>query len=265
MDTAHYYKKKVFVVAVLLLVIGGLNLGYMTVFKVDIIRYIFGKNALATNLIFLLIGLSALCIGFYRDTYLPFLGPTVFPCAVLNTQTPENADFEIKVSVEPGVKVLYWAAEPANKDLQFVANWRNAYLDYKNAGVAVANSEGQVVLKVRKPQPYNVPMKGDLTPHIHYRICNGKEWMGPVHTVTFDGKEYFENVASTKEESVEPVEPVEPMMDVPAVVSTVVHDDSISKINSIAEETIKNSRMVESGAFDESLKPRGATLELAFP
>ena len=254
MDSAQYYKKKAFAIAVLLLVVGGLNLGYMTVFKVDLIKYVFGKNAIVTNIIFLFIGLAALGIGFYRDTYLPFLGPTVFPCAVLNAQVPENADFTIQVSVEPGVKVVYWAAEPANKDLQFVTNWRNAYLDYKNAGVAVADAMGKATLKVRKPQPYTVPMKGELTPHIHYRICNGSGWIGHVRTVTFDGKEYFENVQSE-----------EPMIETYVTVANDSDaDDSMNTINSVIANTAKQSRMAESGAVDESSKARGAALELAY-
>jgi hypothetical protein len=33
-----------------------------------------------------------------------------------------------------------------------------------------------------------------LSPHIHYRVCMNNGFVGPVRTVTLDGKEYFENL-----------------------------------------------------------------------
>jgi len=183
---------KLYAFAILLLVIGGLNWGYVAFTGKDLISYALGKGAL-TNAIFLFVGLAALCIAFYRDTYLPFLGSTVVPCSLLQEQTPEGADTEVRIFAEPGMKVMYWAAEPANKDLKKLLDWRHAYLSYRNAGVAVAGSDGYATLKVRKPQGYLVPFKGELQPHIHYRVCHGEGMMGRVMTVTLDGKEYFAN------------------------------------------------------------------------
>jgi len=189
---SKYIQHKLYAFAVLLLVIGGLNWGYVAFTGKDFISYILGKGAV-TNAIFLVVGLAALCIAFYRDTYLPFLGPSVMPCSALTVSVPDKADTEVRVSVMPGAKVMYWAAEPANKDMKMVQDWRKAYLSFRNAGVAIADGDGYVTLKVRRPQGYLVPFKGELQPHIHYRVCENDGMMGRVMTVTLDGVEYFEN------------------------------------------------------------------------
>lgn len=259
MEEHSYIRKKLFATAILLLVIGGLNLAAVTLFKMDFINELLGKGAFLTNLLFLSMGVAALAIGFYRDSYLPFLGPTIMPCALLNPQTPKDADFEVQVTIRPGVKVLYWAAEPANTDLHHTENWRQAYSDYKNAGVAVADGEGVVTLKVRKPQPYSVPIKGVLEPHIHYRVCEERGWVGAVKTVTLDQKEYFENIVS-EQESPEPIVNPPPAPELPLPKS------AMEKINSIAATTAKNSLMVETGAPDEFKSPllTGADYDMAY-
>ena len=189
---SNYIQHKLYAFAVLLLVIGGLNWGYVAFTGKDFISFILGKGAV-TNAIFVVVGLAALCIAFYRDTYLPFLGQSFMPCSALTVSVPDKADTEVRVSVMPGAKVMYWAAEPANKDMKMIQDWRHAYLSYRNAGVAVADGDGYVTLKVRRPQGYLVPFKGELAPHIHYRVCDNDGMMGRVMTVTLDGVEYFDN------------------------------------------------------------------------
>ena len=261
MKSDSYVRKKLFAGAVLLLVIGGLNLGAIAVFKKDFISDFFGKNAFLTNLIFLFIGIAAVCIGMYRDSYLPFLGQTVMPCALLNPQTPKNADFEVEILLRPGVKAMYWAAEPANKDLQYAENWRNAYSDFKNAGVVIADGSGRASLKVRKPQPYTVPLKGELKPHIHYRVCEERGIIGPIQTVTLDSREYFKNIVKEQEvpETVEE-KPQQPEQVAEPVV------DAMETINKKAIDTAKNSRMVETGAQVEFISPllTGADYDAAY-
>ena len=189
---------KLYAIAMLFLVIGGLNWGYVAFTGKDLISYALGKGAL-TNAIFLFVGLAALSIAFFRDTYLPFLGGTVMPCGILQAQTPEGADTEVRVFVEPGAKVMYWAAEPDNKDLKKLQDWREAYISYRNAGVAVADADGYATLKVRRPQSYLNPFKGELPPHIHYRVCHGEGMMSRLKTVTLDGNEYFANPEDEEE------------------------------------------------------------------
>lgn len=181
-------------VAMLLLVIGGLNMGLAAATGKDVLVKLFGKQSMILNTILIAIGLAALSIAFYRDTYLPFLGPTVFPCTLVKDHTPSEADIRTSIKLKPGVKVLFWAAEPETKDLATINDWRKAYLGYNNSGVATADNDGNVTLAVRKPQPYMVPFKGMLTPHIHYRVCGDNGMLGRVETIKLDGKEYFENI-----------------------------------------------------------------------
>jgi hypothetical protein len=120
---------------------------------------------------------------FNRDTYLPFLGQMVAPCSVLSESTPSGSTLEVKVIVSPNSKVMYWAAEPANEKYEKINNWKQAYLNYDNAGVTTSDAEGVAVLKVRDPQSYRVPFKGRLDPHVHYRVCGEAGWLGRIQTV----------------------------------------------------------------------------------
>lgn len=184
-----YLKKLAFKVAIVLLIIGGLNWLLIGISNINVVSSLFGKSWIAT-FIYVLVGVSALAIMFDRDTYLPFLGPTVVPCSVLEARDPPGATREVKILVEPNVKIIYWAAEAAAAGEE-LKSWKNAYLDYQNAGVAVSNGEGVAVLKVREPQSYTVPFKGALAAHVHYRVCGdsdsrgGKDagWMGRINTV----------------------------------------------------------------------------------
>ena len=137
-----------------------------------------------------LVLISVLSLAFHRSTYLPFLGETVIPCSLLKEQEPEKADYEKRVDIEGvGRKVMYWAAEPDTEHLSELNDWRKAYLGFHNAGVTTVTGEGVAVLKVRKPQPYTVPVKGRLEAHIHYRVCGDNGFLGPVQTVFLDEKE----------------------------------------------------------------------------
>jgi hypothetical protein len=148
----------------------------------------FSKNLSAgKNLMYVLIAACALYLAFERATYLPFLGTTVSPCSVLKESIPENANYEKRVAINGfGKKVLFWAAEPDNEHLSQLKDWRKAYLGFENAGVAIVGSDNMVTLRVRKPQPYTVPVAGRLEAHIHYRVCANEGQMGPIQTVFLD-------------------------------------------------------------------------------
>jgi uncharacterized membrane protein YuzA (DUF378 family) len=182
-----YVQKLVFKIAMVLLIVGGINWLLLGLFDINLVSGIFGKGFFAT-FIYVLVGVSALVVMFDRDTYLPFLGPMVAPCSVLENRDPPGATREVKVVVEPNVKIIYWAAEPASKTLEKINSWKQAYLNYDNAGVATSGSDGTAVLKVRDPQGYKVPLKGELAPHVHYRVCGEAGWMGKINTVFIDQK-----------------------------------------------------------------------------
>jgi hypothetical protein len=129
---------------------------------------------------------------FHRDTYLPFLGETVTPaCSILAERIPEGATTTLKVRVAPGAKVLYWAAEPGSEGLDKIHDWRQAYAQFKNAGVTVADIRGNAFLKVRPPQPYTVPFRGTLDPHVHYRVCQQDGMMSRIETMFLTGEGAF--------------------------------------------------------------------------
>lgn len=176
-----YVKKLIFQLAMAVLILCGANFVLYGLFDADILGSILGDGIFAA-LFYVAVGLAILFVAMDRDTYLPFLGPMVAPCSVLQNQSPPGATKNIKVTVTPNTKVLYWAAEPANENMKSIPSWKEAYLQYSNAGVATSDSEGVAVLKVREPQPYKVPLKGLLAPHVHYRVCGEAGWMGRIHT-----------------------------------------------------------------------------------
>ena len=184
-----YLQVALYAFAMLLLVLGGIKLGI-----VGLTSTLSIQGYKVPTVFLLLVGFAALCVGMVRDFYLPFLGETLVPCSVLEVKVPEHADASVTVLVAPGRKVLYWAAEPENESLHTLVNWRSAYLEYKNAGVALSDSDGRAVLKVRKPQGYRVPTMV-LPRHVHYRVCGDEGFLGPVRTVKLDGKELFEDYA----------------------------------------------------------------------
>lgn len=179
---ANYLRILLFKLGMIFLIFGGINYFIISTFDFNLIEEIFGKGYLL-NVIYFIIGISAILIMFDRNTYLPFLGPMVAPCSVLKDITPFDAKVSVKVIVEPKAKVMYWASEPSTEKLEKIKNWKDAYLAYENAGVVTADDNGVAILKVRPPQPYRVIFKGKLEPHIHYRVCGNHGWMGSIHTV----------------------------------------------------------------------------------
>ena len=180
--TQTYVQKLIFKIAMVLLIVGGINWLVVGLFDANIVSGIFGDGGF-TNFIYVLVGIAAIVVMFDRDTYLPFLGPMVAPCSVLENREPPGATKSVSVVVEPNVKIIYWAAEPASEGLKSLNSWEQAYLKYENAGVTTSNGEGVAVFKVREPQSYRVPIMGQLAPHIHYRVCGEAGWMGRIRTV----------------------------------------------------------------------------------
>jgi uncharacterized membrane protein YuzA (DUF378 family) len=179
------FAKWVHIIAVALLVIGGLAWGILGLTRTNVVSAIFGRFA---PIIYVAVGVSALLVAFKRSSYLPFLGETVMPCSLLSERTPEHADTAVDIhGLTPGAKVLFWATEPATEGLAKINDWRRAYLDFANAGVTTADAGGHATLHVRKPQPYTVPMKGRLEAHVHWRVCGDDGMVGPVKTTKLTG------------------------------------------------------------------------------
>lgn len=177
-----YLRKKAFMIAMVLMIVGSLNWLLIGAFRFNLVETLLGDGILARS-IYLLVGFSAVAVMCNRDTYLPFLGETVMPCSLLPNRVPPGASKEVHITAPPGSKILYWASEPAMENLKQINDWKIAYAKFENAGVTNADDNGNAILKVRPPQPYLVPWKGRLEPHVHFRICGDNGMLGRIKTV----------------------------------------------------------------------------------
>jgi uncharacterized membrane protein YuzA (DUF378 family) len=166
-----------------LVIIGAINWGLIGLLDFNLVEYLnekfLGNNDVVVKVIYLVVGLSALGL-FQRDSFLPFLGRTVYPCADLKEKIPNYSDSKITVKVKPNSNVVYWAAEKNNNKID---NPWDAYEKYANSGVVKSDENGDAVLKFKFPAQYYVPRKGLLPPHVHYRVCDKDGMMTRVETV----------------------------------------------------------------------------------
>jgi uncharacterized membrane protein YuzA (DUF378 family) len=174
------FQKYVYKILMVLLVAGALNWLLVGAANMNPVEKLLGKYA---KYVYIAVGVAAVLVMFQRDFYLPFLGETVMPCSLLEERVPDKADTNVEVKAPAGSKVLYWAAEPATEKLKETNDWRKAYLKFMNAGVTHADTKGVAVLQVRNPQPYVVPWKGRLEPHVHFRICGDNGFLSEIRTV----------------------------------------------------------------------------------
>jgi uncharacterized membrane protein YuzA (DUF378 family) len=176
-------EKYLYAASLLLLVFSGLNWGLVSIFKTDILMSLFGKLSLFPRIFYIIVAISAIYVGLSRDSYLPFLGETVVPSSLLVEKVPENADLKVRILAAKGKKILYWAAKSENNTKIALKDWREAYGNFENAGVAIAGDDGSALLQVQRPQSYWVPPGRRLEPHVHYRICSDDGTMGPVRSL----------------------------------------------------------------------------------
>ncbi len=187
--TYNIVRKKLFMFVMVFLILGALNYLSIALFKINFIQKITRKEKIA-EIVYLLIGLSALYVMFDRDTYLPFLGRAVFPCDVLVESMPRDATLTLTLKVRPNSKVIFWASNPSTTGE--ITDYKGAYGNYENSGVTKSNGEGIVKLNIMEPQPYYVPYKSQpyifpgkniLPRHVHYRVCYSNGLIGPIRTV----------------------------------------------------------------------------------
>lgn len=191
--TATYLSKWIYKMAMIFIILGAINISMIGLFRLNMVTKLFGDGFLS-NLIYILIGSSALYLMFHRDTYLPFLGPAFVPCTTLEHREPPGATKEIQVATEPNKKIIYWAAEPRPETQHDLASWDKAYGSYENTGVTTSNENGIAVLKIRDPQAYHVPLRGRLESHVHYRVCGEPGWMSEIKTIQIGEAEPFDHI-----------------------------------------------------------------------
>lgn len=171
------------VLSLLLIIAGALNWGLVGLMKFNAVSWL-AKTTKIRDLetfVYVSIGFCALFSAFDRDFYLPFLGRAVYPCGSLATKEPAGADTTVAVTVRPNSNVIYWAADASDA---VAKNPMVAYNSYENAGVARSDGSGNAVLKFRRPGSYDVPYRGTLSPHVHYRTCSSNGMLGEVKTAS---------------------------------------------------------------------------------
>ena len=185
----NYMYKKIILIIVL---IGAINWGLVGGLEFNLVNYItnndISKKLYIEKIIYIIVGLSglfAMKFLFKRDSMLPFLGHTVYPCMPLKEKTPLNHNKSVTINVKPNSNVIYWAAEPVSKENKnnIQDPWKVAYNNYENSGVVKSDKNGKAILKFRYPRAYTVPYKGLLKPHVHYRVCGGNGMLSRIETV----------------------------------------------------------------------------------
>jgi uncharacterized membrane protein YuzA (DUF378 family) len=177
-----YWHKMFHLVITGIVLVGAVNWLGVGLVGVDYVRQILGRRTAAW--VYCIVGVSALLLIFRRDTYLPFLGSTLFPAAALSPRVPQSATETITIHTRPNAKVVYWAAEPnPTADSKNLPAWDKAYSDYENSGVVEANESGVAILRIRgPPEAYKVPFHGRLEPHVHFREEEANGFFGHVKT-----------------------------------------------------------------------------------
>ncbi len=175
-------KFKMFLIIIVL--IGAFNWGLIGLLNTNLVASfssLFGENSFnVSKIIYVMVGLSALILIFERDTYLPFLGETVYPNP-MNDYKPSGDTITKKITGLPAnTKIIYWAAESSNK---IIDNPYDAYNKYTNQGVTTSDNEGNAILTVRPPAQYEVGMKGRLNKHIHYRFWTQDGMASRLYTI----------------------------------------------------------------------------------
>lgn len=186
MDASSRFLIWIELVTLFLIVVGALNWGLVGLFNFDLVKWL--AKALKTpslaTVIYVVVGLSALLHVVSRDYYLRFLGKSAFPCGSMVHRIPDGADTEVQVVVEPGVNIVFWAAESGDENLD---NPWIAYQQFANAGVTKADEHGIATLRVRHPSTYKVGMLHRRVPaHVHYRVCKHPGMLGRVETIKID-------------------------------------------------------------------------------
>jgi len=168
--TSMYMQKKFHMLVIALVLVGGVNWLAVGVLGKDLVRLVASPKV--ARVVYVVVGLAALGLLFQRDIYLPFLGETLVPAAALAPTSPQGANDQVTITTKPGAKVLYWASEP-NPSGGKLQTWKEAYGDYENSGVAVADDRGKALLRFRgPPQAYTVPVHGRLDSHLHFRVAH---------------------------------------------------------------------------------------------
>jgi uncharacterized membrane protein YuzA (DUF378 family) len=181
-----YWQVKMYHILLLLVLVGGLNWGATAVGYniVDILKNylnsLVGMETYLDKIIYLLVAFAAIKLATRRDVWLTFLGETVLPGSLVPLKEIKG-DTVVEVKVKPNSRVAYWASLPQENSKTPLVH--EAYGDFKNAGVVLADKDGIAKLSVNKGTNYIVPSGREISRHVHYRELD-QVWgmIGPIKT-----------------------------------------------------------------------------------
>lgn len=179
--------------AIILVLIGAINWGFIALFQIDLVKKLFPRCT--QTLIYILVAIAAVYLAIQRDTYLPFLGESVFPANLLTERVPTKFNLQVPVQVAPNSYVVYWASTEPGTGAE-TPNWKMAYDQYQNSGIVRSNEQGLATLKLNCPQRYTVGLfNNTLYKHVHYRVAKDNIWLSRVMTVNVEKQcEGFANI-----------------------------------------------------------------------
>ena len=168
-----------------LVLIGAVNTG-LTVMGYNIIQTIGDTLGIVpfAKVVSIIIGLAAIKLALCRNTWLPFLGRSVFPGALVPIKANSNkTDTVVTVKTKPNSKIAFWAALPKGDTPDVIT----AYGDYSNSGVVMSDKDGVAKLNILAGSRYTVPPCCRIIPrHVHYRVVGLEHGMvGPIKTAKY--------------------------------------------------------------------------------
>lgn len=164
--------------AMMLLIISGLNWLSIGLHGNNFLEKLIPQSLL--NTVYIIIGIAAIYIAFNRNTYLPFLGWSVFPGDLVPLSQPSDTTISVYVpNMKDAQKIVYWATNPGETDDDPYI----AYEDSDNAGVVLAQGD-QIELKLRCPKNYKIYKQGRPLPkHVHYRYILKNNVISDIFTI----------------------------------------------------------------------------------
>lgn len=192
MDTKKYYsnfknKVRLNMLLVAIVIIGAINWG-TTAFGFNLVKIIddginglFKSDIPIQEVIYVVVAIAGILLAFRRDTWLPFLGDTIIPEALVPLKTPSVFDRQITIQTEPNVKVIYWGASGKEEGQDVFT----AYGNYTNSGVVMSDASGKAELPILEGAGYVVPSGRKISRHIHYRTVDSEAIISPVKTIYF--------------------------------------------------------------------------------
>lgn len=184
-----YIEKTIYMYAKVLILLTVINLAISVVYPDYNILLTIVRTPKNIRILYIIVALLALWVGFKRETYLPFLGECVLPPTVLKPGSNVSGDKLVQLEIEVGdaQQIVWWGSQPAT-GIEPNPDVMKAYGDYMNSGVAKVE-KGVAKIAFLCPQEYLVKktlITKHLKKHIHYREVHNNGMLGAIKTINVD-------------------------------------------------------------------------------